>query len=214
MKSLDISFVDIKNNLELKNIDSYFNNIPENEISIINWKDFSYLPNVSFRIFYSKQSIFIKYSIFEQSILAQKLKSNDSVYQDSCVEFFVSPGDGNYYNFEFNCIGTSYLGCGASRETRNTVSDVITDKIKTYSTLGTEGFSEIIEDTKWSLITQIPLELFTNKSTRELKGSSMKANFYKCGDQLSVPHYVTWNSIKAEKPDFHRPECFGEINFK
>ncbi len=41
----------------------------------------------------------------------------------------------------------------------------------------------------------------------------MSANFYKCGDKLTVPHFVTWNSIGTNKPDFHQPKFFGELYF-
>jgi hypothetical protein len=29
-----------------------------------------------------------------------------------------------------------------------------------------------------------------------------------------MPHYVTWNPIKTEKPDFHQPSYFGLLKFK
>ncbi|HEX8038127.1 MAG TPA: carbohydrate-binding family 9-like protein [Chryseosolibacter sp.] len=38
-------------------------------------------------------------------------------------------------------------------------------------------------------------------------------DFYKCGDNLPEPHFITWNDVKAPKPDFHLPEFFGRINF-
>jgi hypothetical protein len=38
-------------------------------------------------------------------------RSNQQVYEDSCVEFFVAPSnDGIYFNFEFNAIGTILMG--------------------------------------------------------------------------------------------------------
>jgi len=30
---------------------------------------------------------------------------------------------------------------------------------------------------------------------------------------LSNPHYVTWNPVGTEQPDYHRPEYFGELKF-
>jgi hypothetical protein len=42
---------------------------------------------------------------------------------------------------------------------------------------------------------------------------TLRANFYKCGDGTSVPHYLSWNQVITETPDFHRPEFFGEISF-
>ncbi|MFR4039417.1 MAG: carbohydrate-binding family 9-like protein, partial [Butyricimonas faecalis] len=39
-------------------------------------------------------------------------------------------------------------------------------------------------------------------------------NIHKCGNKLPHPHFVTWNPIPTEKPDFHRPEFFGTLIFK
>ncbi|MBR3471266.1 MAG: hypothetical protein IKH22_01600, partial [Prevotella sp.] len=36
---------------------------------------------------------------------------------------------------------------------------------------------------------------------------------YKCGDCLSVPHYLSLFPITTERPDFHRPEFFQDIVF-
>ena len=30
---------------------------------------------------------------------------------------------------------------------------------------------------------------------------------------MSLPHYLSWMPIDTPKPDFHRPEFFGKINF-
>ena len=32
-------------------------------------------------------------------------------------------------------------------------------------------------------------------------------------DMLSVPHYVTWNAVGTEKPDYHQPAYFGLLKF-
>ena len=40
---------------------------------------------------------------------------------------------------------------------------------------------------------------------------SVRANFYKCGDKTAHPHFLSWNPVVSSKPDFHRPECFGEL---
>jgi hypothetical protein len=57
-------------------------------------------------------------------------------------------------------------------------------------------------------------EAFEFHQLKSLKNIKCKANFYKCGDELSQPHYLSWNNIKSGKPNFHLPEFFGEINFK
>ena len=41
-----------------------------------------------------------------------------------------------------------------------------------------------------------------------------RANLFKCGDDLSHPHFLSWRPIRTEKPNFHRPEFFDHIKFK
>lgn len=38
-------------------------------------------------------------------------------------------------------------------------------------------------------------------------------NLFKCGDELSHPHFLSWQPIRTEKPDFHRPEFFAQVRF-
>jgi hypothetical protein len=47
-----------------------------------------------------------------------------------------------------------------------------------------------------------------------VKGKKMRGNFYKCGDELSVPHFVSWTKINTPNPSFHVPECFGGLEFE
>jgi hypothetical protein len=42
----------------------------------------------------------------------------------------------------------------------------------------------------------------------------MRGNFYKCGDELGVPHFVSWTKIKTDSPAFHMPEFFGGLEFE
>ena len=41
----------------------------------------------------------------------------------------------------------------------------------------------------------------------------VRGNFYKCASATSEPHYLSWNPILTDKPDFHRPDFFGDIYF-
>ena len=50
---------------------------------------------------------------------------------------------------------------------------------------------------------------YTNETRDEII-----ANFYKCGDKLQTPHFLSWNPIDLEKPNFHCPEFFGMLRFK
>ena len=39
-------------------------------------------------------------------------------------------------------------------------------------------------------------------------------NVYKCGDNLSQPHFLSWQPIHTDKPNFHVPQFFGEVEFE
>lgn len=187
-----------------------------NTIDVLNWDAFSYAPEVKFRIARNKNDIWLKYYVTEENILAERTDTNSAVSRDSCVEFFFDPlGDGNYYNFEFNCIGTIHLAYGPGRGNRKYVDpEVIGKYIKTESTLGKKPFAEKKGGHTWEMTIIIPAEVLTHNKGITLKGLDAKSNFYKCGDDTARKHYITWNPIKTETPDYHRPEYFGDLVFE
>lgn len=183
-------------------------------IDTLNWKDYNYKPEVELSIAYSKHEIFLKYFISENYFKAEKTESNQMVCEDSCVEFFVSPeNDGIYYNLEFNGIGTCLLGSGTERANNKRANPEIISKIRRVSSAGEFPFKEKTGENKWTITIAVPFEVFFHHKIRDLKGKTFRANFYKCGDLLSVPHYVTWNPVGTEKPDYHCPEYFGLLKF-
>lgn len=183
-------------------------------IDTINWRDYNYKPEVDLSIAYSDNEIFLKYYINERYFKAQMTESNQMVCEDSCVEFFVSPeDDGIYYNLEFNGIGTCLLGSATERENCVRANPEIISKIRRVSSAGEKPFREKVGENIWTITIAVPFEVFFHHKIRDLKGKTFKANFYKCGDMLSVPHYVTWNPVGTEKPDYHQPEYFGLLKF-
>lgn len=183
-------------------------------IDTVNWKDFSYKPGVRFNIAWGENETYIKYYVRESNVKAEKSKTNEMVCEDSCVEFFVSPSDdGLYYNLEFNPIGTALMGSGHGRHDSTRADARIVDGIRRLTSMGDAPFGEISGDLQWTITLAIPLETFFHHQTGSLKGKSFRANFYKCGDKLSNPHFVTWNPVGTEKPDYHRPEHFGILKF-
>ncbi|QGY42412.1 hypothetical protein GM418_01705 [Maribellus comscasis] len=185
-----------------------------NFISTVNWEEFSYQPKVSFRIGHIQNEIWLKYYVVEKYILAKETRTNGDVYKDSCVEFFISADGENYYNFEFNCIGTIHLAFGAGRGNRKFVDPEIIKKIEITSSLGSQPFEEKTGKFEWEMMIRIPKECLAYSNINSLNGLKASANFYKCGEDTSEPHYVTWNPIKTKNPDYHRPEFFGEVFFE
>lgn len=188
--------------------------VVSNQIDNINWKEFSYKPKVNFRIGHVKNEIWLKYEVEEKHILAHETRINGEVYKDSTCEFFISVDGKNYYNFEFSCIGTIHLAYGPGRGNRQFIPEDWVRKIEIHSTLGTLPFEERSGNFQWEMIIRIPVEVFRFDNIQSLNGLKATANFYKCGDATSEPHYITWNPVNTDSPDYHRPEFFGKIEFE
>jgi len=186
-----------------------------NRINKINWDGSDYKPEVYFKIAYGEKEIYLKYYVREEYVKAEMTGINQNVYEDSCVEFFVSPeDDGIYYNFEFNSIGAFLLGSGSGRQDRIRINPRVADRIRCLPSMGYDPFAERRGEQKWTLTVAIHLDMLFRHDVNNIKDREFRANFYKCGDGLTRPHYLSWNPVLSEKPDFHRPEYFGIIHFK
>lgn len=187
---------------------------PLNAIDTINWPGYPAKPEVSFRIGHSGDTIWLKFDVREKYIRAQTTTTNGPVHLDSCVEFFLSFDGSNYYNFEFNCIGTRHVGYGNGRHNRHHLPTGIAETIRTASSLGTSPFDNREGDFSWEMVVGIPLNCLIFQEKITLEGRRAHANFYKCGDETPEPHFVTWNPVKTDQPDYHRPEFFGSVTFE
>jgi hypothetical protein len=184
-------------------------------IAEVNWEEFTYRPEVNFAVGYTDNEILIKYYVTEEWFRAEKTLSNQEVYEDSCVEFFISPitGDSFYYHFEFNGIGTCLMGMGTNRNNIRRADPGTIARIRRLSSAGKKPVEEIQGKFSWSIVLAIPFEIFPYPDLNNLKGKSLRANFYKCGDKLRIPHFLSWNPVRTPEPDFHQPEYFGLLKF-
>jgi hypothetical protein len=216
-KSILVPKVSITDSLSFDNVSTILEkNAPLNKVNWLEWKEFPYQPEVQFRIAHDDSLLFLKYYVKEEHILARRTDPNSAVHRDSCVEFFVDPiQNGNYYNFEFNCIGTTHLAYGPRRGERTFIpAELIENEIKTWSTLGNQSFEEKSGAFEWEMVVVIPASIFIHNEGLNFSKLISNANFYKCGDDTTKPHYLSWNPVKTPKPDFHRPEYFGVLNFQ
>lgn len=186
------------------------------KIDLLNWDAFPYQPMVSFRIAHWNNEIWLKFYVTEQYLLAERTETNSATHRDSCVEFFLDPQqDGNYYNFEVNGIGTTHLAYGPSIQERKFLDPVlIRDNIKISSTLGNEPFGEKKGESSWEMTMVIPADVLVHDPGIQLTGLRARANFFKCGDDTTTPHYLSWNPVGTERPNFHTPEFFGTLIFE
>lgn len=184
--------------------------LEKNYLPFAPWHLYPYKPSVQFIIAHNNNFIFLKYFVREKYIRAAAGSINGAVWEDSCVEFFVGFDEKGYYNLECNCIGTLFIGFGKEKIGRKLLSQEVIKKIKYRSLINSEA-DHLIE---WELTLVIPLDIFVYHNFSSLQGKQCRINFYKCGDALPEPHFLSWKNIKSEEPNFHLPQFFGEASFE
>ena len=185
--------------------------VDKNLLNQVPWKQYQYQPKVQFSMAYDTDCIFLKYYVNEKFIQAANGVTNTAVNQDSCVEFFICIDDDKaYYNFEFNCIGTTLVGYGETRNNRALLSADLISQIKYQSVINNHHSGK---DVNWELTVVIPGALFYFHPLLSFAGKKCRANFYKCGDHLPTPHFISWSNINSQQPDFHLSEFFGTLQF-
>ncbi|PWG81947.1 carbohydrate-binding family 9-like protein [Pararcticibacter amylolyticus] len=191
----------------------FWQDLPVNFIDHQPWPQYHTKCSAAFRIAHSNTAVLLKFRVSEDVFKTAERNINDAVHKDNCVEFFIAFGEEqDYYNFEFNCLGVGKVGFGSSREDRlllpeNIIRLVTTDlMLHSRSSAGTASFN-------WEITLSVPVEAFHYHRISSLKGLRCRANFYKCGDDLPEPHFLSWTMIHTEEPDFHQPAFFGGILF-
>jgi hypothetical protein len=181
------------------------------QINSLNWPDqFPYAPLSTFTIAHTAKTLYIDFFVRCNYLRAENFENQSPVSDDSCVEFFVSPTcDNHYWNFEFNCIGTINASHRSERKNPTRLNAEQLASVRRYASCGTRPFREMEGMFAWNLLVAIPLDLIDVKY--EGKPIEMMANFYKVAAATSAPHFLSWNEVHSETPDFHRPCDFGRL---
>ena len=186
--------------------------VPFHWINTVNWMDYPYCPEATFRISHNGEAILLNYRINESDVKAVCNRDNGRIWEDSCVEFFVSFRESLYYNIECNCIGKILIAKGVGKEGRVHLPEALLSGVDRWSSLGYLPIDNFHGG--WELSLVIPKEIFYPDIPETFNDIKAKGNFYKCGDCLQTPHYLSWNPIQSEIPNFHRPEFFGQLFFE
>ena len=154
------------------------------------------------------ENLWIRMEAKESPIRATLTGKLDAICTDSCLEFFFAPDPElpHYFNFEFNPLAALYLGFGAERATR--VRQIVRDVNVSFAP------KPFFTEDGWGIEYKIPRS-FLRVYDPDFEFSGKKyGNFYKCGDNLPNPHFLSWNKIDFPRPNFHLPEFFGEVVFE
>ena len=163
------------------------------------------------QICYGEDSFFVHLWTAERDIRAEENGPIGYPCFDSCLEFFICPmeDDSRYLNFEININGCVFCGFGSGD------ADLIR--------LVPEGrrFEDILSyrinrtEVGWEIFYKVPYDLIRQffPEFKVYTGKQMRANCCKCADFSTPPHYLSWSKISEERFSFHRPECFGVMEF-
>ncbi len=176
-------------------------------------------PKTQAKLAYDDSTIYVIFKVEDQYVKSVHDKNQDPVFKDSCVEFFFTPGKdvkAGYFNLEMNCGGTMLFHHQLiPREGSVKISEKDIEQIKVVSSLPKIIDPEIDKKTTWLVSYSIPFSVLNNyhKLAKPQTGTIWRANFYKCADDTSHPHWLTWSPIDFPTPNFHVPEYFGELEF-
>lgn len=208
MKTLRISHINQIISGSVEKFHPIMNEQEKHSLPFQPWQNEGYVPEVFFSLAHNNQFVLLKFFVGENEIRARVTKTNGPVWEDSCVEFFISFDTIGYYNFEFNCIGTIHASFGNNRNQRTNLVEDVLHQIKSHTLFITRS-----DHYYWEMIVAIPKEAFIHHSLDSLSGIVCRGNFYKCADGFQQPHYLSWSNIKSEFPNFHVPEFFGKLFF-
>ena len=204
-----------KLDLSGKTLEQVFEGIAPEHIACCNWaEEYPYAPKVTFKMFHTGEKLYVRFDVEEGYTAARVAENNGQVWTDSCCEFFLSLDGEAYYNIETTCIGKMLIGYRAKGHETIHAGKEILSQVERITSLGTEPFEELPGETKWSLIIGLPTSIMHQHNIKSWDGLKLKVNLYKCGDNLSKPHYLSWQPIALPKPCFHCPEFFTAIELE
>lgn len=164
----------------------------------------------------TEQGLHVKFEVQESSPLTTSTVQQEPmlmVCQDSAVELFLAFSDIEhdqnfkpalehcmYTNIEINSAGICYAKYGHSRKNRTAFSakQIASLQIKTS-----------IQADKWSCELLVPRSLVKSIAGYDAFDGIFALNLYKISESKEVEHYISFNRIEVDKPNFHLPEFFA-----
>ncbi len=178
-----------------------------------------HFPDTQAKICYDTDNLYVIFRVKDNHVRCVATQYADPVWQDSCVEFFFTPGDdpsNGYFNIETNACGVMLIAHQKARDTQLTpVTQADASQIEIHHSLPDTLDHEITDPVEWTLQYKLPLEILASYAnvTKPAPGVVWRGNLYKCGDKTAKPHWLTWSKIDLPQPNFHQPNYFGTLIF-
>lgn len=151
------------------------------------------------------EAIHVHLRAWEKDVRAVHDSPMQSVCEDSCLEFFLRPTDDlRYFNIEFNPNCALYLGFGDGTELIRLCADDERALLQPHADRTADG---------WEIFYRVPFSFIRRffPDFTPAVGLAFYGNCYKCGDLTPQVHYLAWNPIRGDVPQFHHPQDFGRL---
>ena len=178
-------------------------------------------PRTRARLLYDDQGLYALFQVEDRYVRSTHTKVHSEVCVDSAVELFLEPVPGRgYFDIETNCGGT-FLFCFIEKGKTALVSPEWMGKVRVHHSLPATVEPERKEPVTWTLSYFVPfalLEHYMGAEPGTLRPAGRgdrrwRGNLYKVAEANSHPHFGAWRPIPGNL-SFHRPECFGELEFE
>lgn len=180
-------------------------------------------PETRAKLLYDPQGLYVIFRVHDRYVVCRHSEYHSAVYKDSTVEFFFKPkADKAYFNFEINCGGTMLLSYndGKGRLPDGSIDSTwipweTASQVRVYHSMPAVVSPEIEEDVDWTIECFVPFRLLEEYvgPLGDVAEQEWRANFYKCADGCSHPHWASWSPVGG-KLDFHQPQYFGQMRFE
>ena len=179
-------------------------------------------PKTQAKVTYDDKYLYVIFRVEDKYVRAVAQNHQDMVCWDSCVEFFFTPGPDisvGYFNVEVNCGGTMLFRYQLIpwKDAVN-VSPADLEQVQIFHSEHKIVDPEKQQPTTWVIEYRLPFDVLEKycEFVRPAPGVVWRANFYKCADQTSQPHWLNWSAIdkSAEAGGFHTPKFFGTLEFE
>ncbi len=193
--------------------------VPSISIENIMGEKPEFLPNARVKLLYDDENLYVIFRVEDRYVRAVVKEFHGRVWEDACVEFFFAPNRDaplKYFNVEMNCGGTAltYFNRIPDIDFTPLAADDM-KQIEIAHSMPKIVDPEIPDPVVWTLEYRLPLAVLEKYTAlnRPEKGVVWRANFQKCAESNSHPHWMTWAKIDYPEPRFHMPEFFGTIEF-
>ncbi len=184
------------------------------------WDKGGFKPLTQVKLQYSDSHLYVIFRVEDRYVQSLETNYDGMVCRDACVELFFSPNPNKtsaYYNIETNCGGTILMRRQTARNTDTQhIGQEDAELLDIAHSMPKVVKPEIVEPLVWVNEYRVPFTMLEKYGDilKPASGVVWKANFYKCAETNSHPHWGCWSPISTPEPDFHKPEYFGTLEFE